>query len=188
MDHIQLHPAAELVFYSWCFTVWNNHHHTLRIMCFFSRPPSGLIKNKIRLHCKGLYTHCSEVVTWRAKCRRLCSAFFLSSERTSYSVPDMQHLPVWACYQSKLGLACPHTVKPGCGEGKHSIYCRMPNKQNGKLMLKRPKFLDGFQGRVFKVTVREDSIGCVISSCTILELVGINIKFQASSTFWFWLV
>ena len=53
----------------------------------------------------------------------------------------------------------------------------MPNKQNGRLMLKRPKFLDGFQGRVFKVTVRKGATGCVISSCTILELVGINTKF-----------
>lgn len=44
---------------------------------FFSRPPSNLIKNKIHFHCKGLYTHCSEVVTWPVNCRRLCSAFFI---------------------------------------------------------------------------------------------------------------
>ena len=55
----------------------------------------------------------------------------------------------------------------------------MPNKQNGKLMLKRPKFLDGFQGRVFKVTVGEGATGHVISSCKILELVGIHISFKS---------
>ena len=27
----------------------------------------------------------------------------------------------------------------GCGEGKYSIYCRLPSKENGQLMLKRPR-------------------------------------------------
>ena len=38
----------------------------------------------------------------------------------------------------------------GCGEGKYSIYCRASSKENRQLMIKRPKFLDGFQERVFK--------------------------------------
>ena len=53
-------------------------------------------------------------------------------------------------------------------------------------MLKRSQLphTDGFQGRGFKCSVREGGSGCVISSCTILRLVGIKVKFQTSST-WF---
>ena len=36
-------------------------------------------------------------------------------------------------------------LTPGWGEGKISVYCRAPSKQNGQLMLKRPKVPDGFQ-------------------------------------------
>ena len=39
-----------------------------------------------------------------------------------------------------------------------------PSKENGQLMLKRPKFSDGFQGRVLKDSVKETVTGCVISS------------------------
>ena len=52
-------------------------------------------------------------------------------------------------------------------------------------MLKRPELPDGSQGRGFKGSVREGASGCVISSCTVLRLVGIKVKFQASPTFWF---
>ena len=38
-----------------------------------------------------------------------------------------------------------------------------PSKENGQLMLKRPKVPDGFQGRVFKGKVRERVSGCMIS-------------------------
>ena len=41
-------------------------------------------------------------------------------------------------------------LMPGCGDGKHSIYCRAPSKENGQFMLKRSKLPDGFQGRGFK--------------------------------------
>lgn len=34
---------------------------------------------------------------------------------------------------------------------------QVPNKESGKLMLKKPKFAIGFQGRVFKGKVREES-------------------------------
>ena len=40
-------------------------------------------------------------------------------------------------------------LTPGCGEGKYSVGCRVPSKENGKLVLKRPKFSDGFGGSVF---------------------------------------
>ena len=43
----------------------------------------------------------------------------------------------------------------GCGEGRVSIYCRAPSKENGQLVLKRPELPNGFQGRGFKGSVRE---------------------------------
>lgn len=74
---------------------------------------------------------------------------------------------------------------PGCSERKYRIYFRMPHKDNEKLMLNRPKLSDDFQGRGFIDSVSEVSAGCMISSCTILRWVGINVKLQASLTFWF---
>ena len=40
-------------------------------------------------------------------------------------------------------------LTPDCGEGKHSIYFRLPSKDNGQLTLKRRELLDGFQERFF---------------------------------------
>ena len=51
-------------------------------------------------------------------------------------------------------------------------------------MLRGPES-DSFQGRGFKGRVREGAAGGMISSCTVLRLAGIKVKFQASSTFWF---
>ena len=73
----------------------------------------------------------------------------------------------------------------GCSEGKGNIYCRAPSKENWGLMFKTPKLPDGFQRRGFKGSVREGFARCVISSCTVLGLVGIKVKFQASSDSWF---
>ena len=39
--------------------------------------------------------------------------------------------------------------------------------------------------RDFKGSVRDGASGCVISPCTVFRLVGIKVKFQESSTFWF---
>ena len=44
-------------------------------------------------------------------------------------------------------------------------------------MLKRPELPDGFQGGVFKGSVREGTARCVISLCTVLGLVGIKVEF-----------
>ena len=56
-----------------------------------------------------------------------------------------------------------------CGDGKCSIYCGHQTRRSGQLMFKEPKLLDGFQGRVFKVKVKERSqAGYVISLCTVL--------------------
>ena len=73
----------------------------------------------------------------------------------------------------------------GCSEGKFSVHCRVPSKENGQLMLKRPELPDGFQGRGFKGSMREGAAECVISLCTVLGLVGMKVKFRASSTFCF---
>ena len=58
------------------------------------------------------------------------------------------------CYLTKLGSTLlPHSkatlLTLGCGEGKHSVYCRAPSKENRQLVLKRPKLPSGFQGRFF---------------------------------------
>ena len=42
-----------------------------------------------------------------------------------------------------------HLLTLGCGEGKRNPYCRVPNKESRKIMDKRPKLPDGFQGKVF---------------------------------------
>ena len=76
-------------------------------------------------------------------------------------------------------------LTPGCGEGKYSVDCRAPSKENGQLMLRRPELPNPFQGRGFKSSVREGAAGCMISLCKILGLVGIKVKFQALSSFWF---
>ena len=55
---------------------------------------------------------------------------------------------------------------PSCGEGKCDVYCRVPSKEYRWLMLKRPKLLNSFQGKVFKGRVRESVVWYVISSWT----------------------
>ena len=73
----------------------------------------------------------------------------------------------WICLSD---ISKANVLTPGCGEGKYSIYCKVPSvgpsKENGQLMLRRPKLPNGFQGRVFKDSVRERVMGCMISSCT----------------------
>ena len=56
--------------------------------------------------------------------------------------------------ETGFGSLCPthskdNLLTPGCGEGKNSIYCWVPSKENGQLVLKRPKLSYGFQGRFF---------------------------------------
>ena len=38
----------------------------------------------------------------------------------------------------------------GCGEGKCSVYCKVPDKENVWLTLKKPRTPEGFQPNVFK--------------------------------------
>ena len=42
----------------------------------------------------------------------------------------------------------------GYGEGKYSVYCRAPSKQNGQLVLERPELSNSFQARDFKGSSR----------------------------------
>ena len=59
---------------------------------------------------------------------------------------------------------------------------QVPSKEHGHLMLKSPNSPVALREEVLK---REGTAGCVISLHTILRLVYIKVKFQASSTFWF---
>ena len=57
-------------------------------------------------------------------------------------------------YWTELGsVGPPHSktnlLTSGCGEGNYSIVCRVPSKEKGQLMLKRPEPPNGFQGSVF---------------------------------------
>ena len=71
---------------------------------------------------------------------------------------------LFPCYRTKFGstLLCavkPNLLSPHCGDRKYSVYCRAPSKKNGQLMLKRPKFPEGFQERVVKDSVSEGAAG-----------------------------
>ena len=74
-------------------------------------------------------------------------------------------------YQTKLGSTRPVHSKASvltldCGEGKYSVYCKVPSVENGQLRLKRLELSPGFWGRVFKSKLRERVAGCLISSWT----------------------
>ena len=62
------------------------------------------------------------------------------------------------------------------------VFMQVPSKEHGHLMLKSPNSPVDFREEVLK---REGTSGCVISLPTILRLVDIKVKFQASSSFWF---
>ena len=56
----------------------------------------------------------------------------------------------------KIDFAVPKPIllTPGCGEGKYSVYCRAPNKENWQLMLKRTELSrEGFLKATFGVRV-----------------------------------
>ena len=75
-----------------------------------------------------------------------------SNVKRSHSVTEPNLGPLTLCSQANL-------LTLDCGEGKYSVYYKVPNigssKENSQLMLIRPKLPDGFQGRVFKDSVRE---------------------------------
>ena len=69
--------------------------------------------------------------------------------------PPMLPNQTWVCSPTR-SKANPLTL--GCGEGKHRVFSKAsnmgPSKKNGQLMLKRPKVPNGFQGSVFKDSVK----------------------------------
>lgn len=47
----------------------------------------------------------------------------------------------------------------GCGEGKCSVYCKAPDKENVRLTLRKPGTPEGFQPNGFKDEVRKGGRG-----------------------------
>ena len=41
------------------------------------------------------------------------------------------------------------------------------SKESGHLVLRKPEYPDGFQGKVFKDKVKERTVVCMIDSCTV---------------------
>ena len=82
---------------------------------------------------------------------------------------------------------------PGQGARKYSIYNRVPSKENGQLMFKRLRLLDGVWERTLKDSVRVRPAECMISLGTILCWLGGEVtegRFGLAqlSTFWFQLI
>ena len=78
---------------------------------------------------------------------------------------------------------------PGQGARKYSIYNTVPNMENGQLMFKRPRLLDGVWERTFKDSVRARPAECMISLGTILcwldgEVTERRFGLTQLSTFW----
>ena len=73
----------------------------------------------------------------------------------------------------------------GCAEGKCSIYYRVPVKESRQLVLKRPEFPDGFQGKVFNQG--EGGVCGAHDQLVNIFLIGwwCGKWESASSTFWF---
>lgn len=96
---------------------------------------------------------------------------------------------LFPCYRTKFEstLLCavkPNLLLPHCGDSKYSIYCRASSKKNGQLMLKRPKFPEGFQERVVKGSVRRGFRACDQLVCN--SQVGWHQgEILVSSIFWF---
>lgn len=107
------------------------------------------------------------------------------------------YLRIKDCYQTKLVFVClthskANQLTRGCSAGKYKVYCRVPSKETRKIILKRPKFPDEFQQRIFKESVRERVMEYMTSSCIILRLVDgevtgwdfRNLNYQFSSSNW----
>lgn len=60
----------------------------------------------------------------------------------------------------------------------------MASKESEQLKLETPRLADGFQGRGFRGQVREGLQG-ICTAGAVFRLVGIKVKFRASSAFCF---
>ena len=81
----------------------------------------------------------------------------------------------WVC-----SLECnkANLLTPGWGEGKYNLYCRVPSKAKGQLKLKGPELPNGFQGKNFKGSVRERTVGCMISCAQFLDWLASGWSFK----------
>lgn len=59
-----------------------------------------------------------------------------------------------------------HLWSPGSGEGKYSVYCQAPSKENSQLVFKTLKLVSGSQGRVFRAKRSEKERVNIPGSCT----------------------
>ena len=114
-----------------------------------------------------------EMREWRL-CMRVCVCAF-SSQSDVHDELGLLPNQAWVCSptHSKTNL-----LTLGCGEGKHNIDCRAPSKENGQLMLKRPKLPDGFQGRGFKGRVREGLQGVWSARAQFLDWLASRWSFK----------
>ena len=69
----------------------------------------------------------------------------------------------WVC-----SVSCSKANLLGCGgknknKKKHSIYCRVPSKEHGQLVLKSLEHPDNFQEKDFKNRMKERVLGYLIS-------------------------
>ena len=67
-------------------------------------------------------------------------------------------------YQAQFVSAYPtqsraNLLTQGRAEEMYNVYCKVSNKENGQLMLKRPKLPNGFQGKVFKSNMKGEGCG-----------------------------
>lgn len=110
---------------------------------------------------------------------------YISHIKEDSNWPSLEHMPalyqhytrrIWAfCYWAKLGSTHPHgktNLLTSVVVRKVQHYCRTPSRENGWLMLKRPKLPKGFQGRDFKGKLKERVAECLISSWIFFWLVG----------------
>ena len=96
--------------------------------------------------------------------------------------PPLLPNQTWVTYLHSLKSIYRHQVVV---KGNAAFTAGHQARETGGLVFKTPKLPDGFQRRGFKGSVREGFARCVLSSCTFLGLVGIKVKFQASSASWF---
>lgn len=136
---------------------------------------------------------------------------YISHIKEDSNWPSLEHMPalyqhytrrIWAfCYWAKLGSTHPHgktNLRTSVVVRKVQHYCRTPSRENGWLMLKRPKLPKGFQGRDFKGKLKErvaEGEGCRMPDQLMdIFLVGwwrgnwVVFSELTVSTFWFWLV
>ena len=70
---------------------------------------------------------------------------------------------IYSLTHSKANL-----LTPGGDEGKYSLYLQDTKQGVWVAHGQKPQLPDGFQGRIFKDSVRESVTECVVSLCRIL--------------------